>query len=383
MINLFCAPMKSMSTAQRIEKALSRLRQRYGVTGGLTSEPKIRSIRHGPKVSHNSESLKLFNEDLNTLEVFAYAHNEYDKLSGQLLLDTASRLPNTLKRRHLDYLKKNNVSLNQPSFQSLRDFVLLEIEMTTSDYAIAFFKSEDKDKTKEQIVGRGEVRVRRAAVGSGSGGQESGTAVCGSGAVGGDAKRCFNCLSPEHFVRDCVFRSKCRTCGPLRENKHATALHESYVSDPLTAQLNEAKPKRSDVVTNIKNSCDVLVHKVGVAEEGTVLLRTCAVRVINSNTGCSTLACAQHDTASQATLISDTLRNELGLEAIPDPSITIGTLADQAASCLGCTNFTLQSLGNNDEFEVEGALVVPRFSDDESTLPHAVDTSRLEVILRA
>ena len=322
--------------------------------------------------------------------------------------------------------------MNQPSFQSLRDFVLLEIEMTTSDYALAFFKSEDKDKTKEQIVGRGEVRVRRAAVGLGSGGQESGTAVCGSGAVGGDggtcastgqrremrqhqkrppvcfyclraecrhylvdcekfkqlsprekrqavfdAKRCFNCLSPEHFVRDCVFRSKCRTCGPLSENKHATALHESYVSDPLTAQLNEATPKRSDVVTNMKNSCDVLVHKVGVAEEGTVLLRTCAVRVVNSNTGCSTLAYAQHDTASQATLISDTLRNELGLEAIPDPSITIRTLADQAASCLGRTNFTLQSLVNNDEFEVEGALVVPRFSDDESTLPHAVDTSRL------
>ena len=290
MINLFCAPMKSMSTAQRIEKALSRLRQRYGVTGRLTSEPKIGSIRHGPKVSHNSASLKLFNEDLNTLEVFAYAHNEYDKLSGQLLLDTASRLPNTLKRRYLDYLKKVNVSLNQPSFQSLCDFVLLEIEMTTSDYALAFFKSEDKDKTKEQIVGRGEVRVRRAAVGSGSGGQESGTAVCGSEVVGGDggtcastrqrremkqhqkrppvcfyclraecrpylidcekfkqlsprekrqavfdAKRCFNCLSPEHFVRGCVFRSKCRTCGPLSENKHATALHESYVSDPHTA----------------------------------------------------------------------------------------------------------------------------------------------------
>ena len=40
MVNLFCAPMKSMTTSQRIEKALDRLRQRYGVSGGLTSEPK-------------------------------------------------------------------------------------------------------------------------------------------------------------------------------------------------------------------------------------------------------------------------------------------------------------------------------------------------------
>ena len=88
MINLFCAPTKSMTTAQRIEKALSRLRQQYGVTGGLTSVPKIRSIRHGSKVSHNSASLKLFNEDLNILEVFADAYNEYEKLSGQLLIET-------------------------------------------------------------------------------------------------------------------------------------------------------------------------------------------------------------------------------------------------------------------------------------------------------
>ena len=112
MVNLFCAPMKSMTTPQRIEKALDRLHQRYGVSGGLTSEPKIMAVRHGVKVSFNATSLKLYNEDLNTLEVYAYAHDEYEKLSGQLLLDTANRLPNVLKRRYLDYLDKNNISLN-------------------------------------------------------------------------------------------------------------------------------------------------------------------------------------------------------------------------------------------------------------------------------
>ena len=34
MVNLFCAPLKNMTTTQRIEKALDRLRQRYGVPGG-------------------------------------------------------------------------------------------------------------------------------------------------------------------------------------------------------------------------------------------------------------------------------------------------------------------------------------------------------------
>ena len=61
MVNLFCAAMKNMSTAQRIEKALDRLRQRYGVSGGLTSEPKIIAIHHGAKIALISTSLKSFN----------------------------------------------------------------------------------------------------------------------------------------------------------------------------------------------------------------------------------------------------------------------------------------------------------------------------------
>ena len=59
MVNLFCVPMKNMSTSRRIEKALDRLRQRYGVSGGLTSEPKVMAVRNGPKVSFTSTSLKL------------------------------------------------------------------------------------------------------------------------------------------------------------------------------------------------------------------------------------------------------------------------------------------------------------------------------------
>ena len=38
-----------------------------------------------------------------------------------------------------------------------------------------------------------------------------------------DAKRCLNCLSLEHFVRNCAFPSKCRVCGSQCRNKHAGA----------------------------------------------------------------------------------------------------------------------------------------------------------------
>ena len=42
-------------------------------------------------------ALKSYNEDLNTLEVFAYAHDEVEKLSGQLLMDVSNRLLGVLK----------------------------------------------------------------------------------------------------------------------------------------------------------------------------------------------------------------------------------------------------------------------------------------------
>ena len=48
MVNLFIAPMRSMSTAQQIEKAFDRLRQRYGVSGSLTTKPQIIDIS-GPE----------------------------------------------------------------------------------------------------------------------------------------------------------------------------------------------------------------------------------------------------------------------------------------------------------------------------------------------
>ena len=161
MINLFLAPTKNMSTSQRIEKAIDRLRQRYGVSGGLTTEPQIIAIRNGPKVIFNATSLKSFNEDLNTLEVFAYAHDEVEKLSGQLLLDVANRLPGVLKRRYLDCLDQSGLNLDRPGFESLRSFVLQELNVMMSDYAQTFFKTDEKEKSRDSGETRGLVRAGR------------------------------------------------------------------------------------------------------------------------------------------------------------------------------------------------------------------------------
>ena len=42
------------------------------------------------------------------------------------------------------------------------------------------------------------------------------------------------------------------------------------------------------------------------------------------------------------------------------------------------TDFSVESFDNGNRYGIEGALAVPYFSDEESTLPHAVDTNRLK-----
>ena len=115
-------------------------------------------IRTGPRAATSVASLKGFDKDLNTLEVYAHAHDELDKLSRQLMLDTANRLPGVLKRRYLGYLVKKSISLNQPGFESLREFVVHELNIMTSDYGKSFFKSDDKDRASGS--GNGHLALR-------------------------------------------------------------------------------------------------------------------------------------------------------------------------------------------------------------------------------
>ena len=157
-----------------------------------------------------------------------------------------------------------------------------------------------------------------------------------------EAKRCINCLSLEHYVRDCSRPTKCRKCGPSNQNKHVTALHECYTGVNLgAADKPQTTPKPAP--RNLSKQYDKAfnVHNVNSLQGRAILLRTSAVKVVNPKTKKSTLVYAHHDTGSQAMLISDTLIKELGLETIPDPTITLRTLADQKVASGGRTNFEL------------------------------------------
>ena len=160
-------------------------------------------------------------------------------------------------------------------------------------------------------------------------------------------------------------------------SKHATALHDCFASPNLGATEKETRTQ-TIAEPNSNDARNRTGLKVNSIDKRAILLRTTAVRVVNSDTGTSALAYAQLDTGSQVTLISNELSKELGLTITLDPDVSIRTLADQRVSSKGRTNCELESLFNGERFFVTDTLILPQFFDDENTLPHAVDISEFE-----
>ena len=159
--------------------------------------------------------------------------------------------------------------------------------MMTSDYAQAFFKLEDEEKSREPQSGRSEFRVRQVALDSGVGAHNGSAESPVSAAAGGrgaptdhnrgtkkasgrppicflcaradsrhyliecekfmklppqerrqtviKAGRCLNCLSTGHLARNCPSRCKCRKCGPNCRAKHSSAIYDCYESQTIGA----------------------------------------------------------------------------------------------------------------------------------------------------
>ena len=333
-------------------------------------------------------------------------------------------MPGLLKQRYLDYLNKEGFSLNQPGFEFLREFVVYELNIMTSDYAQSFFKSDDKDRASGSGNGHMAFRVRQVSINGECPGARSVETVGESSRCCNktqhftkpppvcfvcndprskhflsdcelfksktpeqkrktviNAARCFNCLSLGHFSRECTSSSKCRLCGPHFGPKYSTALHELHVNSD-SVKLGAARAKHCQTLVNLaqgKKQIDVeqtVVRKLAFNND-LVMLRTSAVWVINPVTGKSTRAYAQHDIASQATLISKNLRDELGLATRTDHAITICNLAEQIRRSGGLAIFEIESLSNKETFAIQNALVVPDFVDDENVLPNAVNTQKL------
>ena len=104
-----------------------------------------------------------------------------------------------------------------------------------------------------------------------------------------EAKRCLNCLSLDHIVRNCPRSTKCRKCELRSQNKHATALHKCFIL-PNTGAADKGSDEpgsKNETIQNERNKRVIL--KANSAEERVILLRTSAVKIVNPTSGKSSL----------------------------------------------------------------------------------------------
>ena len=71
------------------------------------------------------------------------------------------------------------------------------------------------------------------------------------------------------------------------------------------------------------------------------------------------------------------LCNKFRLKRNVNAFTTIHTLGDFTTKRNGHSDFDLTSLADGKTYGIKGALIVSNFEDDENTLPHSIDTSKL------
>ena len=266
----------------KINMALNRLSQRFGVHGGFVNEPEVQKIRNGPKMSSTSAAAwKAFRDELTQCFVYAHSYKKPELLEGRLVVDLACRLPNSAKQRFLNYLSDRCGSTGDPTFGNLMEFVKCEEDSKSSDFSVqlmtdkkyervtkysnksSLFPAVKVKKTSAQI----ENSNCRTGVGKLNGGSFPVKDVCVSDNRNNDsvivppqcfvcrlqnadschkvvncqifrkmtpserreivfkARRCFNCLE-KHVVKDCVKNCDCRKCMGSNVGKHFFMLHD-------------------------------------------------------------------------------------------------------------------------------------------------------------
>ena len=217
-----------------------------------------------------------------------------------------------LKRRYEDYLDKLGLDMSQPGFETLCEFIVHEIAMMAFEYAQAFFKQEKKEGPRDFGTGSKDFRVHQ---------------------VGINADNRYP--DQAKFLR--IFHLKVgakvntRFISPNNANR-ALKVNTRFIS-PNTGAADKGSDEPGSKNENTQNECNErVVLKANSSDKREILLRTNAVKIVNPTSGKSSLVYAHYDSGSQVTLISVNLKTELGLETVPEPLVTIPTLADKTVS---------------------------------------------------
>ena len=166
---------------------------------------------------------------------------------------------------------------------------------------------------------------------------------------------CFNCLKPaakNHSAESCP-SSSCRQCN----KKHNTLLHQQrnveYPANALpSSSSSQSQPK--------KKSSNITRDGQGVERD--VLLATAVVKTqdrLSFYQFCRIML----DSCSQATLISESTVQRLGLERFYDNTIITGVGQTTAGSSRGKVKITLQSCVSSDRIQIEAVIMSKVTSD--------------------
>ena len=410
-ISNLVADTPGLSEARRIEMSLERLSQRFGVRGGFYSEPEIRKFWYGDKLKSDSAfALKEFKDQLSQCLLYAKAYNQPDKVEGRFVLDLAKRLPDVTKKEFLKFLANRFGHTNEPSFESLFEFITEEESYKSTDFGISllnasselrkFEKPHDKSKNacpvrqtsfkSPNLPRRSDINDKQKKSPTTNSRPEHPMCIyCSSkGLVEHhylsncseflhltpiDRKdvivksgRCLNCLR-KHFVKDCFAPNSCRKCGAAYSRKHSLLLHDAFVTP---SQAHESGDNTSEP--------SVTVRKVGIGSVKAAFSRVTAARIMNPVNGKSRLVYVQHDPGSQVTLVSNKLVQDLGLTAFDNVSFEMQTMTSCKATTADLVKFNVQSLHTGEIFGNVVSVVNEPWSDDENTLPHKQDLSVYE-----
>ena len=400
-----------LSEARRIEKSLERLSQRFGVRGGFYAEPEIRKFLYGDKLKSDSAfDLKDFKDQLSQCLLYTKAYNKLDKVEGLFVLDLAKRLPDVTKKEFLKYLSNRFGHTNEPSFESLFEFVAEEESNKSTDFGISllnasselrkFEKHHDKSKNaclvrqtsfkSPNLQRRSDVNDKqKKSLTTDSRTERPMCIYCSSKRLVKhhylsncskflrltliDCKdvifksgRCLNCLR-KHFVKDCFAPNSCRKCGAAYSRKHSFLLHDAFVTP---SQARENVDNTSEI--------SVTVRKVGIGSVKAAFSRVTAARIMNPLNGKSRLVYVQHDPGSQVTLVSNKLVQDLGLTVFDNVSFKMQTMTSCKAITADLVKLNVESLHTGEIFCNVVSVVSEPWSDDENTLPHKQDLSVYE-----
>lgn len=154
---------------------------------------------------------------------------------------------------------------------------------------------------------------------------------------------CFNCLSPNHNVRGCHQATCCRRCG----RRHHTLLHfERGLRPEATASSASTEKSLSQESSTQKN---IIAHFAQEENQSEVLLATALVRAKSAD-GYSQIVRVLIDQGSEASFISESTVQSLGLKKIPVNGLVSG-VGDGQSRIKSMVVFDLESL-HDSEFSI-------------------------------